>query len=95
MVMDSNKTRLFSSESKIITSDTVQLVIESNFLVRGSYSIHAFIHKPRTEQIDIAEDVCNFKIIDNGSDLLIHGDYDYGNVFGRINWKYSDALQLH
>jgi lipopolysaccharide transport system ATP-binding protein len=95
MVMDSNKTRIFSSESEIVTSGAVQLVIESNFLVRGSYSIHTFIHKPRMEQIDVAEDVCNFNVIDNGSPLLIHGDYDYGNVFGKTKWRYSDTLQLH
>ncbi len=87
MVIDSNKTRVFSSESQTITSGKVQLVIERHFLVRGSYSIHTFIHKPRVEQIDIAEDVCNFSIIDNGSPLMIHGEYDYGNVFGRVSWR--------
>jgi lipopolysaccharide transport system ATP-binding protein len=95
IVIDSNKFRVFSSESEIVTSDAVQLVIDSNFLVRGSYSIHTFVHKPRMEQIDVAEDVCNFNVIDNGSPLLIHGDYDYGNVFGRTKWKYSNVLQLH
>jgi lipopolysaccharide transport system ATP-binding protein len=95
IVMDANKNRVFSAESGVITSDSVQLIIEANFLVRGAYSIHTFIHKPRTEQIDIAEDVCNFSIVDNGSSLLIHGDYDYGNVFGRSIWKYSHDLQLH
>ena len=92
IILDSNKTRISSSESQIITSDKVQLVIEPNFLTRGSYSIHTFIHKPRTEQIDIAEDVCDFSIIDNGSNLMIHGDYDYGNIFGRMNWKHSEHL---
>lgn len=93
MVMDSHKTRIFSAESEIVTSEKIQLVIESNFLVRGSYTIHTFIHKPRTEQIDVAEDVCNFTIIDNGSSLMIHGEYNYGNIFGKISWSYSDSLQ--
>ncbi|MEJ6981968.1 polysaccharide ABC transporter ATP-binding protein [Pedobacter sp. P351] len=91
MVLDSNKTRIFSAESQIIRSKTVQLVIEAQFLVRGSYSIHTFIHKPRTEQIDVAEDVCNFKVVDNGSPLLIHGDYDYGSIFGKVDWRYSNG----
>lgn len=95
MVIDSNKTRVFASESQIVTSDIVQLTIEPNFLVRGSYSIHTFIHKPRTEQIDIAEDVCNFQIVDNGSNFQIHGDYDYGSVFGKSNWKLLDPIRLH
>jgi lipopolysaccharide transport system ATP-binding protein len=87
MVLDENKTRVFSSESAIVRSESLQLVIESNFLVRGSYSIHTFIHRPGVEQIDVAEDVCHFSIADNGSSLLIHGNYDYGRVFGRSKWK--------
>ncbi|MEO6549462.1 MAG: ABC transporter ATP-binding protein, partial [Ferruginibacter sp.] len=50
IILDGNKTRVSSSESQVITSSKVQLVIEPNFLTRGSYSIHTFIHKPRTEQ---------------------------------------------
>lgn len=94
MVMDNHKRRIFSSESKIITSEKIQLVIEPNFLVRGSYTIHTFIHKPRTEQIDVAEDVCNFSVVDNGSSLLIHGEYDYGNIFGKASWNYLNSFNL-
>ncbi|MEO6722027.1 MAG: ABC transporter ATP-binding protein [Ferruginibacter sp.] len=92
MILDGNKTRVTSSESQIITSGKIQVVIEPHFLTRGSYSIHTFIHKPGIEQIDVAEDVCNFSIIDNGSSLKIHGDYDYGSIFGRMNWKHSENI---
>lgn len=95
IILDSNKMRLSSSESQLVRSNKVQLVIEANFLTRGSYSIHTFIHKPRTEQIDVAEDVCNFTISDNGSYLMIHGEYDYGNVFGRINWDQQSNTPAH
>ena len=88
IILDNNKARITSSESRIITSEKIKLVIEANFLVRGSYSIHTFIHKARTEQIDVVEDVCNFSVIDKGSSLMIHGEYDYGNVFGKMNWEY-------
>ena len=88
MILDHTKNRVFAAESEIVNSNKVKLVIQGNFLVRGGYSIHTFIHKPRTEQIDVAEDVCSFSIIDNGSFLNIHGDYDYGKVFGRVNWVY-------
>ena len=93
MVLDENKIRVFSSESQIITSTRLRLIIEANFLVRGSYSIHTFIHKPAIEQIDVAEDVCDFQVMDNGSPLFIHGDYDYGKVFGRSKWKQIEVSE--
>ena len=88
IVLDQLKNRIFSAESKVIDSEEIQLHIESNFLVRGNYSLYTFIHKSRTEQIDAVEDVCSFNIIDNGSYLNIHGSYDYGKVFGKTVWKY-------
>ena len=86
MILDENKTRVFSTDSTNVKEEKLQLVIDSNFLVRGSYSIHTFIHKPQVEQIDVAEDVCNFTVVDNGSDFFIHGNYDYGKVFGKSKW---------
>jgi lipopolysaccharide transport system ATP-binding protein len=88
MVLDSVKNRIFASESSILTSDQVKMVIDSDFLVRGNYSLHAFIHKGRVEQIDAVEDVCTFSVIDNGSAFTIHGDYDYGKVFAKVDWEY-------
>lgn len=85
-ILDRNQNRIFSTESEIVSSDEIFLIINPVTLVRGSYSIHTFIHKPRTEQIDIAENVCHFSIIDNGSSFNIHGDYNYGSVFGNTNW---------
>jgi lipopolysaccharide transport system ATP-binding protein len=87
MVLDEDKNRVFSAESGIIRNDNVILRIEKDFLVRGSYSIHTFIHKPQTEAIDEAEDVCNFNVTDNGSPLNIHGSYNYGRVFGKFVWS--------
>ena len=86
MILDENKTRVFSTDSTNVKGERLQLVIDSNFLVRGSYSIHTFIHKPQVEQIDVAEDVCNFTVVDNGSHFFIHGNYDYGRVFGKSKW---------
>jgi len=78
---------VFSGETKIDQSTKLQLTIDSNQLTRGNYNIHTFIHIPMIKQIDVAEGICNFRIIDNSSDLSKHGDYNYGNVFGKINWK--------
>ncbi|MBC6988286.1 polysaccharide ABC transporter ATP-binding protein [Hymenobacter sp. BT491] len=85
MVLDSRKKRVFSSETSNI-KEHMKLIIDSNFLVRGDYSIHAFINQPKIAQLDVVEDVCNFKILDSGSDLAKHGEYDYGSVFGRYSW---------
>ena len=68
-------------------SETMTLSIEPNTLVRGNYSIHAFINQPKVAQLDVAEDVCKFTVIDPGSYLSKHGEYDYGSVFGRYIWE--------
>lgn len=86
IVLDYAKNRIFAAESEIVTSSSLKLIINQKFLVRGNYSIHTFIHKPRTEQIDVAEDVCFFSVVDNGSLFNIHGEYDYGRVFGNVKW---------
>jgi lipopolysaccharide transport system ATP-binding protein len=91
MILDSRKRRVFACEANELSS-LMQLHIESNFLVRGDYSIHAFINNPKIEQIDVVEDVCSFKIIDSGSVMAKHGDYDYGSVFGKYYWNiYENA----
>ncbi|MBC7629033.1 ABC transporter ATP-binding protein [Ferruginibacter sp.] len=86
IVLDKFKNRIFSAESPVISCESMVLSIHPNTLVRGSYTIYTFIHKPNTEQIDVAEDVCRFSVIDNNSWLNIHGDYDYGNVFANVSW---------
>ncbi|WP_324671909.1 ABC transporter ATP-binding protein [Hymenobacter sp. GOD-10R] len=85
MILDSKKRRVFSCESTYINS-SMKLIIEPHMLVRGDYSLHAFTHVPRIKQFDIAEDVCGFKVIDSGSDMSKHGEYDYGVVFGKYKW---------
>lgn len=86
MVLDQQKNRIFATESPIIRSQSISVKIGEKTLVRGTYSIHVFIHKPLTEQLDVAEDVCTFTVFDNGSEHSIHGDYDYGRVFANVNW---------
>ena len=64
----------------------MKMVIDAKVLVRGSYSIHAFLNQPHVARLDEVEDVCYFEIIDNGSPMLKHGSYDYGDVFGKGDW---------
>jgi lipopolysaccharide transport system ATP-binding protein len=86
IILDVNKIRIFSSESDYLTENEISLEIPPHTLVRGDYSIHAFIHKPQVEQIDIAEDVCVFSVYDDSSQFVIHGDYNYGSVFVKSKW---------
>ncbi len=86
MVLDSNLKRVFAAESSGIEKNMI-LKIRPKFLVRGDYSLHTFIHIPKVKQEDIAENVCHFSVIDNGSELNIHEGYDYGSVFGNYEWK--------
>ena len=85
-ILDSRKKRVFSCEREFVSED-MTLSIEPNTLVRGNYSIHAFINQPKVAQLDVAEDVCKFTVIDPDSYLAKHGEYDYGAVFGRYSWK--------
>ena len=80
--------RICSFESDIIKSTNVQLKMDAFFLVRGFYNITAFIHIPGQLRTDEVEEVCEFEIIDEKSDLSIHGNYNYGSVFGNGNWIY-------
>jgi lipopolysaccharide transport system ATP-binding protein len=77
---------VFSAEIKIGNQTQYKLKIGSKFLTRGTYSIHTFIHIPGIVQIDVAADICNFFISDTSSELAVHGNYEYGNVFGNYSW---------
>lgn len=85
IVKDQYGMPIFSAET-LLVKDNYSLIIENNFLTRGLYSIHTFIHIPKIIQIDVVEDACSFSITDSTSKLAIHGEYNYGNVFGDYKW---------
>lgn len=87
-ILNLHGVKIFSSESKVLRSYSITLHMPANTLVRGEYLIEAFIHIPNLIAIDMVENVCRFSIIDRGSNLSIHGDYDYGLVFVNAQWKY-------
>lgn len=89
-ILDENGQRIFSAESEVLKDNKTVLKIKGNMLVRGNYSLETFIHKPMVVQVDKLKEVCLFNIVDNGSALNIHGDYDYGRVFGNFEWKYDN-----
>jgi lipopolysaccharide transport system ATP-binding protein len=86
-ILNHNSIRICSYESELIKTNRMQLQIDSEFLVRGKYFINAFIHSPRVKRIDEVDEVCLFEVIDAKSSLSIHGEYDYGQVFGKGIWK--------
>lgn len=77
---------VFSAEKRI-EREKMYLHIDPKFLTRGMYSIDTFIHIPKVMQIDRANDICGFAVVDTSSNFVIHGDYEYGNVFGSYTWK--------
>jgi lipopolysaccharide transport system ATP-binding protein len=85
MVLDFRKRRIFALESNSLR-ERMRVIIEPETLVRGNYSLCAFINQPNIARIDEVEDVCSFEILDNGSQMLKHGNYDYGSVFVRGTW---------
>jgi lipopolysaccharide transport system ATP-binding protein len=86
LVLDAKKRRVFACESDTITP-LMKLRIHSRTLVRGAYSITVLINMPSIGHIDIAEDVCQFTVLDTGSKMAKHGGWDYGIVFGRYDWE--------
>lgn len=88
MVLDAKKRTVFALESNQI-SKKMKIILDPSYLVRGNYSISVLINQPKIGPVDEVEDVCSFEIIDNGSQMLKHGDYDYGSVFGKGKWMLS------
>jgi lipopolysaccharide transport system ATP-binding protein len=87
-VVNKNGERVCSFETDLLKSNYIKLAIDSEFLVRGEYFINAFIHVPKQLRIDEVDEVCLFEIMDDKSKLSKHGQYNYGQVFGRGEWKY-------
>ncbi|MCU0417180.1 MAG: ABC transporter ATP-binding protein [Cytophagaceae bacterium] len=86
LLLNEKKQRICAFEYQNIQSN-VQLNIESDFLVRGKYSVTAFLNIPQQAKLDEVEDTCTFEVIDSGSDMQKHGSFNYGNVFGKGNWQ--------
>jgi lipopolysaccharide transport system ATP-binding protein len=85
-ILGDDKTRITAAESEIIRTEQLVLKLDARFLVRGHYSIQAYVNKAQTEFIDRVDDECAFEVVDNGSPLNVHGKYDYGKVFSPSSW---------
>ena len=85
MILNQEKIPVCAFESDGL-DEQMTLKIEPNFLVRGKYSIHAFLHVPRQAQIDVVYDKLLFEVNDYSSKFVSHGAYNYGSVYGRGEW---------
>jgi hypothetical protein len=85
MILNQEKIPVCAFESNGL-DEQMTLKIEPNFLVRGKYSIHAFLHVPRQAQIDVVYDKLLFEVNDYSSKFVSHGAYNYGSVYGRGEW---------
>ena len=85
MILNQEKTPVCAFESDGLREE-MTLKINPNFLVRGKYSIHTFLHIPRQQQFDLVYDKVSFEVSDFNSKLAIHGSYNYGSIFGQGEW---------
>ena len=86
--LDRNKNTIFSSESSVINSEMLLLIVPANTFTKGNYSIRAFIHIAKQVQVDLVDDKLGFSVFDVGSQFSKHGDYDYGSVLIQTDWNY-------
>lgn len=83
-VTDQLNRKIFSAETPI--SEKVTLKIHSHFLTRGHYSIQTIIYRPAIMVYEQLEKICNFDVIDAGSQFARLETFDYGCVFGAYDW---------
>lgn len=85
-VLDSKKRRVFSCEANKV-EEKMLLKIEPWQLTRGNYSIETFLNIPHVMKVQHIEDTCDFSVIDQASNMMKHGNYDYGVVLGKYQWS--------
>ena len=83
-VIDQLNRKVFSAESHIFGSGTLK--IHSHFLTRGHYSIQTIIYRPAVMVYEQLDKICNFDVIDAGSQFARLETFDYGCVFGAYDW---------
>ena len=78
--------RVFSIEKKI-TKQNHTFTIDKYCLTRGTYTLQVFIQIPQKFKLLDYSEVCMFEVVDQESELAVHGSYDYGATFGKYDWK--------
>ncbi|MDW8347199.1 MAG: hypothetical protein RML94_09605, partial [Bacteroidia bacterium] len=85
---DSIKRRVFTIHepvnnlmSRNDTSKKIRLTIPGKFLTPGSYSWLMATFIPGVQLIDVVDDICSFKIVDDGTKFAAYENAHYGCVF--------------
>ena len=67
--------------------------IPEHFLTPGRYSFFIGLHIPKVETLDSLEDMCEFTVIDTGSEFAIYEGLDYGCVFAKCDWNIKNVFE--
>jgi lipopolysaccharide transport system ATP-binding protein len=87
-VLDFQSVKIFSAETAIKKEQKeYNLKIAEKFLVAGNYQISLFIHTPAIARYEQIDEVCQFQVVDDGSDFIKYGDLKLGIVFGQYEWS--------
>ena len=84
-IKNTNGTKAFAIDKKI-TETHHQIIIDERCLTRGSFTLEIFIQMPQLGRLIALEDVTMFQVTDDESELFVHGNWDYGNTFGKYTW---------
>jgi len=60
---------------------TLRLKIPGNFLTPGTFKFNVGLHIPNLMMFDYNENICEFSIVDNGSEFSQYPNVDFGCVF--------------
>jgi lipopolysaccharide transport system ATP-binding protein len=66
-----------------------QITIPKHFIVPGRYSWLMCINNPGIEYYDLLDDVCEFSVLETGSEFARYSGLDYGVVFAKYKIKVS------
>lgn len=86
MILNNEKNPVCVFESDGVKPE-MTLKIPPDFLTRGKYSIHTFLHTPAQMQFDSLYDEVRFEIEDFTSKYVVHSSYNYGSIFGQGKWS--------
>jgi lipopolysaccharide transport system ATP-binding protein len=88
VIQDHLRRKIFSCINNNITkTGNLDLVIDSNQLTRGAYSIHAILYRLGVKKFHEIEECCDFSVVDVGSEYDGLNTFDYGVMFGQYQWK--------
>lgn len=88
IIQDHLRRKIFSCiNNNIINKGEIELIIESNQLTRGTYSINAIVYRLGVKKFHEVEECCDFSVLDVGSQYDGLDTFDYGVMFGQYQWK--------